>query len=294
MKHLNSDKIVVGIMYVIVIVFALCCLYPMLMAVAVSFSDEQTVAANGYSLIPEKVSLYAYRYFIKDKGFLMLRAYGVTLFIFAAGTLLSTTVTVLYAYACSLRGFRAANVFSFLAYFTMLFNGGMLPWYIMCTKYYHLNNTIWGLLLPSAMNVFNMYLMRNFLRTIPYELVEAARVDGAGHMQIFLRIVLPVSKVGLVTVMMFYALGYWNDWYLALMLITDEKLYPVQYLLYNMLSNAQFLATGNHSMMSEHVVVPMQTAQMAMTCLAVGPVIFIYPFVQKYFVKGISIGAVKG
>lgn len=294
MKQKSSDKIILGLMYALIILFALLCLYPMLMAVAVSFSDEQTIAMNGYQLIPQKVSLYAYEYFIKDKGFIMLRSYGVTVFVLVVGTLCSMFTTVTYAYASSVKGFKGANKLSFFGYFTMLFNGGMLPWYILCTRYYHLNNIILGLFLPTAMNVFNMYLMRNFFRTIPPELAEAAKVDGAGQLQIFFRVMLPLVKVGLVTVTMFYALGYWNDWYLALMLMTDEKLYPVQYLLYNMISNAQFLATGANSSMNQHVVVPMQTSQMAMTCLAIGPIIFVYPLIQKYFVKGITIGAVKG
>lgn len=293
-KQNHGDRILVIFMYALVIGFAVVCLYPMLMAVSVSFSDEQTVALNGYSLIPEKFSTFAYEYFLKDKGAQMANAYGVTLFVLVLGTALAILTTVCYAYASSVKTCKASNFLSFFAFFTMLFNGGMLPWYILCTRYYHLNNTIWGLILPSVMNVFNMYLMRNFFKTIPIELAESARVDGAGQLTIFVRIMLPLAKVGIVTVTLFYALGYWNDWYLALMLITNEKLYPVQYLLYMMISNAQYIATGANAYMTQNIVVPMQTMQMAMTCIAVGPIIFVYPLAQKYFVKGVTLGAVKG
>lgn len=294
MKCRYKDKVVLACMYFIVIGFALACLYPMLMAVAVSFSDEQSVLANGYRLIPSKWSLDAYEYFIMGKGMTMLRAYGVSFFVLIVGVSIAMVTTVCYAYASSVRGFRGGNVLGLFAYFTMLFSGGMLPWYIMCTRYYHLNNTVWGLILPSAMNVFNMYLMRNFFRTIPSGLAEAARVDGAGQLQIFLRVMLPLAKVGLVTIALFYALGFWNDWYLALMMITDEDLYPLQYLLYIMTTNANFLATSNNAAMAQYVVVPAETAQMAMTCIAIGPIVLVYPLVQRYFVKGITLGAVKG
>lgn len=294
MKCRYKDKAVLACMYFIVIGFALACLYPMLMAVAVSFSDEQSVLANGYRLIPSKWSLDAYEYFIMGKGMTMLRAYGVSFFVLIVGVSIAMVTTVCYAYASSVRGFRGGNVLGLFAYFTMLFSGGMLPWYIMCTRYYHLNNTVWGLILPSAMNVFNMYLMRNFFRTIPSDLAEAARVDGAGQLQIFLRVMLPLAKVGLVTIALFYALGFWNDWYLALMMITDEDLYPLQYLLYIMTTNANFLATSNNAAMAQYVVVPAETAQMAMTCIAIGPIVLVYPLVQRYFVKGITLGAVKG
>lgn len=294
MKKSKSDRCITIIMYLFVILFALCCLLPLLMAFSVSISDEQTVAFHGAKLIPEKISLFTYQYFFANKGMEILTAYGVTLFVVFAGTILSTFVTVAYAYTCSVKEFRFGTILSFFAYFTMLFSGGMLPWYIMCTRYYHLNNTIWGLILPYMMNVFNMYLMRNFIKTIPDEIMESARVDGAGYFTIFCKLILPLAKVGMITIMLFYALAFWNDWYLALMMITKEKLYPVQFLLYSMMQNAEFIASGGIAQQGANIVVPMQTTKMAMTCMAIGPIIFVYPFVQKYFVKGITLGAVKG
>jgi len=157
-----------------------------------------------------------------------------------------------------------------------------------------LSNTLAGLILPYGMNVFNMFLMRNYLRTIPPSIYESARRDGAGNGIIFLRIVLPLSQIGLVTIALFYGLGYWNDFYLPLMLITKDSLDTVQYMLYRMMGNIQYLVTNSTSSMIQHIQPPLQTARMAMSVLAIGPIIFLYPFVQKYFVKGVIIGAVKG
>lgn len=294
MKRKISDKIFIYIMYILVVGFALICIYPMLMALAVSFSDEQSVALHGFKLIPEKFSMFTYQYFLRDKGSRLLDAYGVTVFILFVGTLSSLFTTTAYAYASSVRSFKFGDKLSFFAFFTMLFNGGMLPWYILCTKYYHLNNNIYALFLPYLMNVFFMYLVRNFFRTIPLEISESAKIDGAGQFTVFFKLMIPLARVGILTIALFYALNYWNDWYLALMLITKEKLFPVQYLLYSMMLNAQFIASGNSSAMTQHVVVPLQTSRMAMTCIATGPIIFAYPFVQKYFVKGITLGSVKG
>ncbi len=293
MNTKNTDKMITFLIYIIIIIATVICVYPMLMALSVSFSDEQTVALHGFKLIPEKFSLFTYKYFLLDKGPRLLTSYGVTIFVVIAGTLCSVITTTAYAYASSVKTFRLGSALSFFAYFTMLFSGGMLPWYIMCTKYYHLNNKIYGLFLPYILNVFFMYLMRNFFKTIHPEISESAKLDGAGYFTIFFRLMIPLAKVGIITITLFYALGYWNDWYLALMLMNKEKLYPVQYLLYSMMANAQFLASGNNASLAQHVTVPVQTARMAMTCLAVGPIIFVYPFIQKYFIKGITVGAIK-
>lgn len=292
--RIKRKDISIYFIYAIVIIFTIVCLYPMLLAVSVSFSDEQAVALNGFKLIPEKVSLFTYSYFLKDKGPRLLNAYGVTIFIVIVGTICSVLTTVAYAYASSVRSFKFSNKLSFFAYFTMLFNGGMLPWYIVCTNYYHLQNHIYALFIPYLMNVFNMYLMRNYFRTIPVEIYESAKIDGAGHFSIFIKLMIPLAKVGIVTISLFYALQYWNDWFLSLMLISKEELYPVQYLLYTMMANAQFVASSGNSDMIQHVDVPVQTAKMAMTCLATGPILLAYPLAQKYFVKGITLGAVKG
>ena len=150
------------------------------------------------------------------------------------------------------------------------------------------------MILPYCMNVFNMYLMRNFFKGLPYELVESAKIDGAGHFRILLQVILPLSKAGVVTIALFYALQYWNDFYLPLMLINKDNLFSIQYILYKMMSNIQYLASNPTGAMASHVILPTQTIKMAITCIAIGPIILCYPFIQKYFVKGVTVGALKG
>ena len=161
-------------------------------------------------------------------------------------------------------------------------------------KYLGMKDNYAAMFLPYAMNVFNMYLMRNFFRGLPYELVESAQMDGAGHFRILGQIILPLSKAGIVTITLFYALQYWNDFYLPLMLINDEKYYTIQYILYKMMSNIQYLAANPSSAVASHIVLPAQTIKMAITCIAIGPIILVYPFIQKHFVKGVTVGALKG
>lgn len=297
-KTLITDKAVVGIFYFIITVFALLCLIPILMAFSISISNEHEVAMKGFSLLPLKPTFYTYQYMLQNKGKVLLNAYGITIFVVIVGTLFSLAITTCYAYAAAARNFRFSNVLSFIAWFTMVFNGGLLPWYILVTRYYHLKNNLLALFVPYAMNVFYMFIMRNIFKSIPYELAESAKIDGAGDFKTFLIIMLPLAKVGLVTLALFYGLLYWNDFYLSLMLISNQRLNPVQLLLYAMMSNIQFLASGSASSLglsgATAVEIPLMTSRMAMTCITIGPIILLYPFAQKYFVKGMIVGAVKG
>ena len=290
----KGDRALTALFYVLLTLFSLLCLYPLALAFSVAFSSEQAVSANGFSIIPQQPTLDTFRYLLSQKMNILIQRYGMTIFITLVGTACSLAITLMYAFAISMPGFRHANKFSFFAYFTMLFNGGMLPWYILCTQYYHLANTVWGLFLPYGMNVFNMFLMRNYLKTIPASIYEAARIDGAGYGTIFFRVTMPLSQVGMITVGLFYGLSYWNDFYLPLMLITDDSLTTMQYLLYRMMGNLQFLVSNSNSSMVSNITPPMQTAKMAMSVLAIGPIILVYPFIQKYFVKGVIVGAIKG
>lgn len=279
--------------YVAVSVFALFCLFPFVIAVSGSLTSEAEVARNGFSLFPHDFSLDTYKYVFQTQKHLIGNAYVITILTTVLGTFLSVAITTCYAYVVSVRGFRMGKPLLFFAYFTMLFNGGMLPWYIICTKYYGLKDSLAALILPYAMNVFYMYLQRNFFKSLPYELTESAKIDGAGNLRIFLQIILPLSKVGLVTITLFYALQYWNDFYLPLMLINDQKYYSMQYILYKMMSNIQYLAVNGMST-NATIILPSQTIKMAITCIAIGPIVFVYPFVQKYFIKGVTVGALKG
>jgi putative aldouronate transport system permease protein len=297
MKRNISDRISLYIMVILVTMFTLACLIPLLICLLGSLSDETLVAMNGFKIIPDRLSLETYQYIFNLRSEMIFNAYGVSIVVLILGTLIALMVTTGYAYATSVRNFKGANILSFIAYFTMLFNGGMLPWYIMCTKYYNLRDNIFALVLPYAMNVFFMYLLRNYFKSIPVELAESAKIDGAGQFTIFIKIMLPLAKVGMVTVTLFYALVFWNDWFLALMFINKDNLYPIQYLLYKMMSNITFLATNtiaSSKIDTSIVKIPLLTSRMAMSCLSIGPIIFAYPFAQKYFVKGITLGAIKG
>ena len=275
-------------------ILALICLFPIVFAFIGSLSTEAEVAKNGFSLFPEELSLDTYQYVFDTQGFRLLNAYKTSLIVTIGGTLISVFVTVTYAYVITVKDFKLGKFFAFFAYFTMIFNGGMLPWYLITTKYLGLKDSYLAMILPYAMNVFNMYLMRNFIKGLPVELVESAKMDGAGHFRILLQMILPLSKAGIVTIVLFYALQYWNDFYLPLMLINDEQFYSIQYILYKMMANIQFLASNATSSMASHVVLPTQTIKMAITCIAIGPIMLMYPFIQKHFVKGVTVGALKG
>lgn len=293
-KNIKSDRVLIGFFYILLGLFSMLCLFPLVLAITGSLSTEQEIAVKGFSLIPRGITLDTYKYIFNSQGSKIKAAYTMTILTTVIGTTISVTITTCFAYVISIKEFRHANKLAFFAYFTMLFNGGMLPWYLVCTKYYHLDNTLLGLILPYSMNVFYMYLIRNFIKALPHELAESAEIDGAGYFQTFCKIVLPLSKAGIVTITLFYALTFWNDFYLPLMLVDDSKYFTMQYILYKMNSNMQYLATNPNGLGASHIVLPTQTIKMAITCIAIGPIVLIYPFIQKYFVKGVTIGALKG
>ncbi len=291
---ISSDKLLTAFFYFLLACISIICLFPIVFAFVGSFSTEAEVARNGFTLFPEKLSLETYKYVFQTQGPKLLNAYKTSIIVTVGGTLLSVFVTITYAYVITVKDFKFGKFLAFFAYFTMIFNGGMLPWYLVTTKYLGLKDSYLAMMLPFAMNVFNMYLMRNFIKGLPYELVESAQIDGAGHFRILLQMIFPLSKAGIVTIVLFYALQYWNDFYLPLMLINNEAYYSIQYILYKMMANIQFLAANPSSAMASHVTLPTQTIKMAITCIAIGPIIIFYPFVQKHFVKGVTVGALKG
>lgn len=294
MKKLGNDKLLLVLFYFLLTVISAFCIFPILFAVIGSFTSEAEVASHGFRLFPESLTLDTYKYVFLTQGKKLVNAYKISIINTIAGTAISLFVTITYAYVISVRDFKMGNKFAFFAYFTMLFNGGMLAWYLICTQYLGLKDNMWAMILPYCMNVFNMYLMRNFFKGLPYELVESAKIDGAGHFRILLQVILPLSKAGVVTIALFYALQYWNDFYLPLMLINKDNLFSIQYILYKMMSNIQYLASNPTGAMASHVILPTQTIKMAITCIAIGPIILCYPFIQKYFVKGVTVGALKG
>jgi len=294
MKRSASDRILLISFYIIIGLFAVICLYPLLLAVGTSFSDEASVTVNGYSVIPKKFSLEAYGMILGSLGKNILNAYMVTIAVTVIGTAVSVLVSASFAYVLTVKDFKMRSVLNMFLYIPMIFSAGLLPWYIMCTKYYHLTDNFLALILPGCMNAFNVFLLRNFFKSIPDELAEAAKIDGANYLRIFRVIYFPLAKVGLVTVGLFYALSYWNDYYLALMFINKQNMYPLQYYLYNMLANVQFIANQANASLGYNINIPLETTKMATICVTIGPIILLYPFVQKYITKGVIVGAVKG
>lgn len=293
-KQSASDRILLISFYIIIGLFAVVCLYPLLLAVGTSFSDEASVTVNGYSVIPKKFSLEAYGMILGSLGKNILNAYMVTIAVTVIGTIVSVLISASFAYVLTVKDFKMRTALNMFLYIPMIFSAGLLPWYIMCTKYYHLTDSFLALILPCCMNAFNVFLLRNFFKSIPDELAEAAKIDGANYLRIFRVIYFPLAKVGLVTVGLFYALSYWNDYYLALMFINKQNMYPLQYYLYNMLANVQFIANQANASLGYNINIPLETTKMATICVTIGPIILLYPFVQKYITKGVIVGAVKG
>ncbi|WP_232233706.1 carbohydrate ABC transporter permease [Bacillus sp. J33] len=276
--------------------FALMCIFPFIYVIIISLSDEESLARNGYQLIPENWSLEAYKYLwqMKDQLF---QSYTITIVITVLGTIISVLMISLYAYAISRKQFKFRKAFTFFAFFTMLFSGGLVPFYIVATQFLQLRNSIWALILPLAMNAFYIIIMRTFFqRSVPESILESARMDGASEWRIFVQIVMPLSLPGIATIALFSTLGYWNDWFNALLFIDEPHLVPLQSLLMKIENNIEFLRqnalTGG---MQNEVMksIPQDAAKMAMVVISTLPIAIAYPFFQKYFVRGLTIGGVK-
>ena len=291
---LTSSRIVFNInSYVFITLLAALCVLPFVMLISGSFSSEQAIRFNGYSILPQEFTTEAYGVIFKSPE-KVLRAYGVTIFITAVGTILGLFLLTMTAYVISRQDFKYRNKISFFFYFTTLFNGGMISTYIFYIQYLHLKDNFLALILPGIMNVFYLLIMRSFVNTVPTALIESAKIDGAGEFRIFVQIVLPLLKSGLATIGLFMALGYWNDWYNAMLYMNTETKFPLQYMLYNMLQKQQALAAIASQVGIKVENLPSNSLKLAMAVGATGPIILFYPFVQKYFVKGITIGSVKG
>ena len=283
------------VLNVLVLIFVVLCVVPLLLMIMVSFTDEMTILRNGYAFLPSKLSLDSYRYVLD--GNLIYRSYGISIFVTLLGTVASLMVITLFAYPLSRRDFKRRNLVSFLLFFTMIFNGGLVPWYMVYTQLIPLKNTIWVYIVPYLINAWYVLIMRTFFRaTVPDELLEAAKLDGAGEFRTFFSIVLPISKAGLATIGLFCTLQYWNDWFLPLMFIDETKLMNVQYILARILNTITWLSQNSQSVSGtvSFDTIPSEGARMAIAVLSVGPIIFAYPFFQRYFIKGLTIGALKG
>lgn len=276
---------------------ALFCLLPFALLFVSSITDEKALIHNGYSFIPSSLDFSAYKFLLGDSNSIV-KAYGVTVLVTVIGTVTNLVLTTLMAYPLSRRELPGRNVFSFFIFFTMLFNGGLVPSYIMWTQYFEIKNTIWALIVPGMLlTAFNIIMMRTYIMTsIPGEVVEAAKIDGAGESQTLTKVVLPMSMPIMATLGLLVGLSYWNDWLNGLYYVTDEKLFSIQVLLNKMLLDVQFLmssaSTGLGSGLSASL--PSTAMKMAVAVLGILPIMAVYPFFQKFFVKGITVGAVKG
>lgn len=283
--------------HIILSLFSLLCIIPIITVISISLSNEMNIVNFGYSLIPKSISLDAYRYiFANPKE--IFASYRISFAVTILGGLMGLLLTAMFAYPLSRPDFKLRGKLSFYIFFTMIFNGGLVPTYLVIARLLHLSDSIWALVVPYLANAWFIIIMRTFFQTIPISLVESAKIDGSSEFRTFFTIVLPLAKPALATTGLFIILNYWNDWFLALMYISPsaKNLVPLQYMLYRIMSNIQFLTQQMQSsaVSVDMTKLPNESARMAMCIIAAGPMLFVFPFFQKYFVKGLTVGALKG
>ena len=282
--------------HIVMILLCIFCLFPFLILISSSITSEMTLVREGYSILPKNIDFSAYKYLLTSSDDI-IRGYIITICVTVIGTVANLTLTILLAYPLSRRDLPHRNVFAFIVFFTMLFNGGLVPSYLMWTSTFHIKNTIWALIVPNFLcGAMNIILIRTyFMTSIPEALYEAAKIDGASYLYIFRRIAVPMGVPIFVTVGLFSGLGYWNDWTNGLYYINDAKLYSIQTLLNKMIQDIQALqANATAASSGAAMQIPTVSVRMAIAFVALAPILIIYPFLQKYFAEGIAMGAVKG
>lgn len=280
--------------HLILFAYAIILILPTIVVISSSFSDEQDIGLNGYPLFPRKWSLAAYQFLFNDAS-PILQSYGVTITVTALGTLSIVLVNSMFAYALMRKTFRLRRPLGLSVIFTTLFNGGMVASFLIMTQVLHLDDTIWVLFVPGIMSVWNVFLLRTYFSSLPQELIDAAKIDGASEWRIFGQIVLPLSTPILATVALFAALGIWNNWFTALLYISNPDLYPLQYLLYQIQGSFDYLrSTSQYATSGVDIQLPQETVRMAMVVITTGPIVLLFLPLQKYFVRGIVLGGLKG
>jgi putative aldouronate transport system permease protein len=290
MKKFSLSK---TIMYALITIYSAICFLPMLLVLMISVSDEDAVLKNGYSLYPEKFSLYAYK-LIFTGGSQVMQSYTISIFVTIVGTLLAVLVTSMAGYTLANKNVKYRNLLALYFFITMIFSAGIVPWYLM-NRFLGLTNNILALIIPSLLfSPFNLFLVRNFMNGIPDSLRESATIDGANDITIAFRIYLPLCMPVLATIALFYGLDYWNNWWNAIMLIDSKDLYPLQFMLLQLQSEISMLNEMTMLAGTSDMTLPSESVKMATAIVTIGPIVFLYPYLQKYFVKGLVIGSVKG
>ncbi len=279
--------------YILVGAFALICLFPFALMISSSFMNEKEIVTEGYKLFPKKYTASAYRFLLGNPR-KIIDAYQVTIFITVVGTLLGLFFMSMAGYVLNRKDFKYRDFFSFFIYFTTLFSGGLIPSYILMVKYLHLKNSVFAMILPGVISAWSIFLMRNFMKSVPDSLYESATIDGAGAFRIYYQIFLPLSIPALATVGLFSALGFWNEWYNAMLYIESPSKFPLQYFLQKMVNQANVQNLIAQGVVIDVSELPTQSIKMATAVVATGPIILLYPFIQRYFIGGLTIGAVKG
>jgi putative aldouronate transport system permease protein len=279
------------------LVLCFLCLYPLALVLGISFSDELEIAKSGFSAIPVKFSTKAYE-FLFTSADTVIRAYALTIFVTVVGTAVSTLIIAMFAYPLSRKDFRERKFFNGAIILTMLFSGGLIPWFMVCVNVLHINDTVLALILPYLMSPWYVVIMRTFFKSsIPDSIVESAKMDGAGELKIFFSIVIHLAAPGMATIALFNTITYWNDYWINMTLVNDPMLYNLQFLMMRVQMNIQYLSANaaNLGAASAEIVrnLPSRSAQMAMTIITIGPIVLAYPFFQRFFVKGITIGSLK-
>jgi putative aldouronate transport system permease protein len=286
------------VLNLILLTYCLLCVTPLFLVIAASLSDEKMLAINGYRFIPQNITTFAYKYIFTNTP-QVITAYGISIIVTVVGTIIGVLVMALYAFPLSRQDFKHKNFFTFYLLFTMLFSGGMVSTYLIGVNVLRLKDNIWGLIFPYLMNAFNVIILRTFYKTnIPDSLIESAKIDGAGEFNIFFNIIFPLALPGIATIALFLMVQYWNDWFLAALYINEPNLSPLPYLLYQLQTSMQYLLQNSSNIggRAGDVIakMPSESARMAMVVIGVGPIILTFPFFQKYFIKGLTVGAIKG
>ena len=288
-----SDIIIRTFGYILITFYALACIFPFLIIIGTSFTNEAVIRAEGVKLIPKDFTTKSYEMVMR--GGMIWKSYGLTITLTLCGTVVGLLIIAMTGYALQRKDFPLRNAISFYIYFTSLFSAGLAPYYLLMTQTYKLNDSYLAVFFPLLMSPWLIILMKNFVKAIPHEITESGKIDGAGDMVIFTRLILPMLKPALATIGLFLALSYWNEWYQSSLFLSSRvAVKPLQFQLYKVVNETQSLKNSIAGQYITLTDVPTESLKMATAVMATGPIVFLYPFVQKYFIGGITVGAVKG